>query len=67
MDTEISLLKVNEVGARLGMSRSAIYREIHGGRLVAFKIGKSLRISSDEVSRYIENLTAVTSAVAGGE
>jgi excisionase family DNA binding protein len=62
MNEEITLLRVGEVGARLGMSRSSVYREIEAKRLCAFKIGKSLRISSDEVSRYIENLKAVASA-----
>lgn len=62
MSEEISLLRVSEVGARLGMSRSSLYREIHSGRLRAFKIGKSVRISSEEVTRYIENLKALASA-----
>lgn len=59
MSQETTLLKVSEVGARLGMSRSSIYREIQSGRLRAFKIGKSVRISSEEVSRYLENLQLV--------
>ncbi len=59
MSQVTTLLKVSEVGARLGMSRSSIYREIQSGRLRAFKIGKSVRISSEEVSRYLENLQLV--------
>jgi excisionase family DNA binding protein len=62
MNEEITLLRVSEVGARLGMSRSSVYREIEAKRLCAFKIGKSLRIRSDELSRYIENLKAVANA-----
>ncbi len=56
MNTEPMLLKVSQVGTLLGMSRSTIYREIENGNLRAFKIGKSVRISSEEVSRYVENL-----------
>lgn len=50
------LLRVGEVCSSLGMSRSAVYREIHNGNLNAYKIGKSVRISQEEVSRYISNL-----------
>ena len=50
------LLRVGEVCSSLGMSRSAIYREIHNGSLNAYKIGKSLRISQEEVARYVANL-----------
>jgi len=53
------LLRVSEVGARLGMSRSTIYREIGNGNLRAFKIGKSVRISADEVIRYVERLNSL--------
>jgi len=53
------LLRVSEVGARLGMSRSTIYREIENGNLRAFKIGKSVRISADEVIRYVERLNSL--------
>lgn len=61
MSQEALLLKVSEVGARLGMSRSTIYREIQNGNLRAFKIGKSVRISAEEVTRYIENLRVLES------
>jgi len=53
------LLRVGEVCARLGMSRSTIYREIENGNLRAFKIGKSVRISADEVIRYVERLNSL--------
>jgi excisionase family DNA binding protein len=53
------LLRITDVSAHLKMSRSAIYREIKSGNLRAFKIGKSLRINEEEVSRYISTLKTV--------
>jgi excisionase family DNA binding protein len=49
------------VSARTSLSRSALYREIKAGRLVAVKVGKALRISESELSRFI---TALGSQVA---
>jgi excisionase family DNA binding protein len=56
------LLRIGAVSSMLGMSRSSIYREIHNGNLKAFKIGKSLRISQEEVSRYVSNLSVLVTA-----
>ena len=52
----IQLYRVIEVCARLAMSRSSIYREIEVGNLKAIKRGKSLRISAEEIARYVESL-----------
>jgi excisionase family DNA binding protein len=50
------LLRITEVGALLGISRSAVYREIEAGRLRAIVINKrSKRVPRDEVSRYVES------------
>lgn len=50
------LLRITEVGALLGISRSAVYREIEAGRLKAIVINKrSKRVSREEVSRYVES------------
>ena len=50
------LLRVTEVCARLAMSRSVVYREIESGNLKAIKRGKSLRVSTEEITRYVESL-----------
>ena len=54
--TTPQLLRINDVCDQLRMSRSSVYREIEAGKLKAFKIGKSLRINAEEVSRYVTNL-----------
>ena len=50
------LLSLTEVGERTALSRSTLYREIEAGRLMAVKIGKSVRITDSELRRYIESL-----------
>lgn len=50
------LLKINDVSDQLKMSKSSIRREIDRGNLSAVKIGKSVRISSDELDRYLSSL-----------
>jgi len=54
--TAVQLYRITEIGARLALSRSSIYREIEAGKLHAVRIGKALRITSDEVDRYISKL-----------
>ena len=51
-----NLLSLTEVSERTALSRSTLYREIDAGRLVALKIGKSVRITDKELRRYIEAL-----------
>jgi excisionase family DNA binding protein len=54
--TEPLLLRITEVGALLGISRSAVYREIEAGRLRAIVINqRSKRVPREEISRYVEN------------
>ncbi len=50
------LLKINDVSDQLNMSKSSIRREIDRGNLQAVKIGKSVRISSEELKRYLSSL-----------
>ena len=50
------LVKINELSKQLSVSPSSIRREIEIGNLNALKIGSSVRITSDEVERYIASL-----------
>lgn len=58
------LFRIIEVGSRLALSRSSVYREIEAGNLHALRIGKSLRISSEELNRYITVLNEQSSQIA---
>lgn len=60
MDSKLEplLLRISEVCLLLGISRSAVYREIEANRIRAVEIGKrSKRISRIEVERYINEKT----------
>ena len=50
------LLKLAEIGSQTGLSRSAVYREINAGRLKVVKIGRSVRVTETELSRFIKSL-----------
>ena len=54
--TPPSLHKLAVVMARTGLSRSAVYRVINEGKLKTVKIGRSVRISEQELSRFINSL-----------
>ena len=54
--TPPSLHKLAVVMARTGLSRSAVYRVIKEGKLKTIKLGRSVRISEQELSRFINSL-----------
>jgi excisionase family DNA binding protein len=54
--TVASLHKLAVVMARTGLSRSAVYRVINEGKLKTVKIGRSVRISEQELNRFINDL-----------
>ena len=61
MSTDLSfptLLRLPQVMDRTGLSKASIYRVINAGQLKTVKIGRSVRISESELSRYIESLQA---------
>ena len=58
MDTQTQpqLHRIGSAQARLDMSRSAIYRHIKDGKLKAVKIGKSIRITEEDLQAFIAGL-----------
>jgi excisionase family DNA binding protein len=50
------LVKVSELSKQLKVSPSHIRREIASGNLQALNVGATVRISTDEVERYIASL-----------
>ena len=54
--TVASLHQLAVVMARTGLSRSAVYRVINEGKIKTVKIGRSVRISEQELSRFINSL-----------
>ena len=50
------LLKVPDVGIRLGLSRGKVYQLISDGRLKILKIDRSTRITEEDLQEFIESL-----------
>ncbi len=51
-----TLLKIAEIMERTGLSKASVYRVINAGQLKTVKIGRSVRVTESELSRYIEAL-----------
>jgi excisionase family DNA binding protein len=58
------LLSIKDACAEYGLSRSALYREVEKGRLPMRKIGKSSRISRDDLDTWLAALPIAGKAVA---
>lgn len=52
------LLRVEEAGDRLGLSKGSVQRLIREGKIRAVKIGKSTRVPVSEINRYVDDLLA---------
>lgn len=50
------VLTVAEVAQFLRLSRSKIYRMIHGKQLPAFRVGSDWRINSEQVREWLQRL-----------
>ena len=55
--TPTRLLKILEVCERTALSRSTIYRAISEGNLKETRYGRSVRISSEELDRFLNSLS----------
>lgn len=53
---DVRLLKVKEVMEVLRLSRSTVYRMIASGELAVIRIGRSIRISEETISKYFERI-----------
>ena len=57
--TAPQLLTVPEAGARLGLSRSAVYRLVGQGRIETVRWDGSTRVSEDALAAFIRAATVV--------
>jgi excisionase family DNA binding protein len=55
-EVKAQLLGLNAVSARTDLSKSTLYRLINKGHLRAVKVGKALRITESELTRFIQAL-----------
>jgi excisionase family DNA binding protein len=63
--TPARLLKILEVCERTALSRSTIYRAINEGKLRETRFGRSVRISSNELDRFLNSLSVEEDSTQG--
>ena len=51
--SDVVFLTVAEVAARMRVSKMTVYRLVHSGELPAVRLGRSFRVTEDDVNEYI--------------
>lgn len=61
----VSLLRIwPDATERAGLGRTSLYAEIAAGRLRVVRIGRAVRVRSDDLAAWIEDRTADSASVA---
>ena len=50
---DVTFLTVAEVAARMRVSKMTVYRLVHNGDLPAVRLGRSFRVTEDDVNEYL--------------
>ncbi|GAB3264555.1 helix-turn-helix domain-containing protein [Alteromonas gracilis] len=53
--SEVKFLTVAEVASVMRVSKMTVYRLVHGGDLPAVRVGRSFRVSENDVNEYLKN------------
>jgi len=51
--SDAHFLTIAEVAARMRVSKMTVYRLVHGGELPAVRVGRSFRVTEDDVNDYL--------------
>ena len=51
--SEVKFLTVAEVAAVMRVSKMTVYRLVHNGELPAVRVGRSFRVSEEDVNEYL--------------
>jgi excisionase family DNA binding protein len=51
--TDPKFLTVAEVAAMMRVSKMTVYRLVHNGELPAVRVGRSFRVTEDDVDEYL--------------
>lgn len=51
--SDVKFLTVAEVAATMRVSKMTVYRLVHGGELPAVRVGRSFRVTEDDVNEYL--------------
>ncbi len=53
--SEVKFLTIAEVASVMRVSKMTVYRLVHGGELPAVRVGRSFRVSEQDVNEYLRN------------
>jgi len=53
--SEVKFLTIAEVASVMRVSKMTVYRLVHNGDLPAVRVGRSFRVSEEDVNEYIKN------------
>ena len=51
--SEVKFLTIAEVAAMIRVSKMTVYRLVHNGDLPAVRVGRSFRVSEEDVHEYL--------------
>lgn len=51
--SDVRFLTVAEVAAMMRVSKMTVYRLVHNGELPAVRVGRSFRVTEDDVNDYL--------------
>jgi excisionase family DNA binding protein len=51
--SDVVFLTIAEVAARMRVSKMTVYRLVHAGDLPAVRVGRSFRVTEDDVNEYL--------------
>ncbi len=51
--SDVVFLTIAEVAAKMRVSKMTVYRLVHGGDLPAVRVGRSFRVTEDDVNEYL--------------
>ena len=51
--SEVRFLTIAEVAAKMRVSKMTVYRLVHSGELPALRVGRSFRVTEDDVNEYL--------------
>ncbi|PVG82493.1 excisionase [Nocardioides gansuensis] len=51
--SESRFLTIAEVAAQMRVSKMTVYRLVHSGELPAVRVGRSFRVTEDDVNEYL--------------
>lgn len=51
--SDVKFLTIAEVAAMMRVSKMTVYRLVHNGELPAVRVGRSFRVTEDDVNDYL--------------